>query len=113
MMFVIIGVIYWVIRGFGPAAQAGFGIGGRVMQALFLPVMALAFAAPPVAGQNYGARQFERVRQTFWNAAVLSSRADARRSRCCASGGRNCSSSLSSRQTRWSRSAPLTCASSH
>jgi putative MATE family efflux protein len=58
MMFVIIGVIYWVIRGFGPAAQAGFGVGGRVMQALFLPVMALAFAAPAVAGQNFGARQF-------------------------------------------------------
>jgi putative MATE family efflux protein len=72
MMFVIIGVIYWVIRGFGPAAQAGFGIGGRVMQALFLPVMALAFAAPAVAGQNFGAGQFGRVRETFRAAAVLS-----------------------------------------
>jgi len=72
MMFVIIGIIYWVIRGFGPAAQAGFGIGGRVMQALFLPVMALAFAAPAVAGQNFGARQFGRVRETFRAAALLS-----------------------------------------
>ncbi len=72
MMFVIIGVIYWVIRGFGPAAQAGFGIGGRVMQALFLPVMAIAFAAPAVAGQNFGARKFHRVRETFRVAAVLS-----------------------------------------
>ncbi|HYM41356.1 MAG TPA: MATE family efflux transporter [Steroidobacteraceae bacterium] len=73
MMFVILGVIYWAIRGFGPAAQAGFGIGGRVMQALFLPVMALAFAAPAVAGQNFGARKFERVRETFRAAALLSS----------------------------------------
>jgi putative MATE family efflux protein len=73
MMFVILGAIYWLIRGFGPGAQAGFGIGGRVMQALFLPVMALAFAVPAVAGQNYGARKFERVRQTFWSAAVISS----------------------------------------
>ncbi|HLY52024.1 MAG TPA: MATE family efflux transporter [Steroidobacteraceae bacterium] len=72
MMFVILGVIYWVIRGFGPAAQAGFGIGGRVMQALFLPVMAIAFAAPAVAGQNFGARKFERVRETFRAAALLS-----------------------------------------
>ena len=72
MMFVIIGIIYWVIRGFGPAAQAGFGIGGRVMQALFLPVMALAFAAPAVAGQNFGARKFTRVRETFRAAALLS-----------------------------------------
>jgi putative MATE family efflux protein len=73
MMFVIIGIIYWVIRGFGPAAQAGFGIGGRVMQALFLPVMAIAFAAPAVAGQNFGARKLGRVRETFRAAALLSS----------------------------------------
>jgi Na+-driven multidrug efflux pump len=73
MMFVILGAIYWVIRGFVPAAQAGFGIGGRVMQALFLPVMAVAFAVAPVAGQNFGARQYARVRETFRTAAILSS----------------------------------------
>jgi len=73
MMFVIIGIIYWVIRGFGPGAQAGFGVGGRVMQALFLPVMAIAFAAPAVAGQNFGARKFARVRETFRSAALVSS----------------------------------------
>ncbi len=73
MLFVILGVIYWVIRGFGPAAQAGFGVGGRVMQALFLPVMAIAFAVPAVAGQNFGAHQYVRVRETFRRAALLSS----------------------------------------
>jgi putative MATE family efflux protein len=73
MLFVINGVIYWVIRSFGPAAQAGFGVGGRVMQALFLPVMAIAFAAPAVAGQNFGARKFARVRATFRAAALASS----------------------------------------
>jgi Na+-driven multidrug efflux pump len=73
MLFVIIAAIYWVIRDFGPAAQAGFGIGGRVMQALFLPVMAVAFAVAPVAGQNFGARRYDRVRDTFVSAAILSS----------------------------------------
>ncbi len=73
MMFVILGMIYWVIRGFGPAAQAGFGLGMRVMQALFLPVMAVAFAVAPVAGQNFGARHYGRVRETFRAAALLSS----------------------------------------
>ena len=73
MIFVILGVIYWVIRGFGPAAQAGFGVGARVMQALFLPVMAIAFAASPVAGQNFGARHYARVRETFRTAALLGS----------------------------------------
>ena len=73
MLFVILGAVYWVIRGFGPAAQAGFGIGGRVMQGLFLPVMAVAFAVAPVAGQNFGAHQHARVRETFRTAAILSS----------------------------------------
>jgi putative MATE family efflux protein len=73
MLFLIIGLVYLVIRGFGPAAQAGFGIGGRVMQALFLPVMAVAFAVAPVAGQNFGAGRYARVRETFRAAAVVSS----------------------------------------
>jgi putative MATE family efflux protein len=73
MLFVILAVVYWVIRGFGPAAQAGFGIGGRIMQALFLPVVAVAFAVAPVAGQNFGARHYARVRETFRRAAILSS----------------------------------------
>ncbi|HEY1492627.1 MAG TPA: MATE family efflux transporter, partial [Steroidobacteraceae bacterium] len=72
MMFVIMAVVYWAIRGFGPPAQAGFGIGSRVMQALFLPVMALAFAVAPVAGQNMGARAYPRVRESFNKATLLS-----------------------------------------
>jgi MATE family, multidrug efflux pump len=35
LLFVYILLVYAIIRGFGPAAQAGFGIGARVMQALF------------------------------------------------------------------------------
>jgi Na+-driven multidrug efflux pump len=60
-----------VSRPFGSAAQAGFGIGLRLMQALFLPVVALAFSAAPVAGQNVGARRFDRVRQTLLTALGL------------------------------------------
>ena len=73
VIFMFTGVTYWVIRHFGAAAQAGFGIGSRVMQGIFLPAMALAFAAAPVAGQNFGAREIGRVRETFRTAAVLSS----------------------------------------
>lgn len=65
-------LVYDIVRPFGAAAQAGFGIGARLMQALFLPVIAVAFAAAPVAGQNYGARKGERVRQTFAAAARIS-----------------------------------------
>jgi Na+-driven multidrug efflux pump len=66
------GVMFWIIRDFGTAAQAGFGIGSRVMQMIFLPAMAVAFAAAPIAGQNYGAKQAVRVRETFTSAATAS-----------------------------------------
>src|SRR5262249_13145760 len=71
LMFVYMGVIYWIIRGFGAEAQAGYGLGSRVMQAIFLPAMAVAFAVAPLAGQNYGARNFPRVRESFAAAAKL------------------------------------------
>ncbi len=71
LMFAYMAVIYWTIRGFGPEAQAGFGMGGRIMQAVFLPAMAIAFAAAPIAGQNFGAGHHDRTRRTFTTAALL------------------------------------------
>jgi putative MATE family efflux protein len=71
LLFVFMGVIYWCIRDLGSVAQAGFGIGSRVMQSIFLPAMAVAFAAGPIAGQNFGARKFDRVRETFKKAALI------------------------------------------
>jgi len=64
-------LVYDIIRPFGAAAQAGFGIGIRVVQALFLPTVAIAFAAAPVAGQNYGAGLGPRVKQTFYAGASM------------------------------------------
>jgi MATE family, multidrug efflux pump len=72
-MSIYIGLVYWIIRDLGAAAQAGFGIGIRVMQSIFLPVIAISFAASPVAGQNFGARMAGRVRQTFYSAAWICS----------------------------------------
>jgi putative MATE family efflux protein len=66
-----IGVVYSIARPFGAAAQAGFGIGQRIIQAGFMPVVALAFSVAPVAGQNFGARQARRVTSTFRAAAWL------------------------------------------
>jgi len=71
-MFLYMAVIYWVIRDFGAPAQAGFGLGMRLMQSIFLPAMAIAFATGPIAGQNFGAREFDRVRATFSSAAKIS-----------------------------------------
>ncbi len=64
-------IVYAVARPFGAAAQAGFGIGMRIVQSGFMPVVALGFAAAPVAGQNVGARLADRVRRTFRDAATM------------------------------------------
>lgn len=73
LMFVIITVSYWVIRHFGPEAQAGFGVGARVMQSIFLPALAIAFAAAPIVGQNFGAGRADRVRETFRQTTLIGS----------------------------------------
>lgn len=74
LMFIYMATIYWLIKPFGADAQAAFGLGSRVMQALFLPAMAIAFAAPAIAGQNFGAQNYQRIRETFaWTAIMTCS----------------------------------------
>ncbi len=71
LMFLYMATIYWLIQQFGPNAQAAFGLGSRIMQSLFLPAMAIAFAAPAIAGQNFGAKNYHRVRETFTWSAIM------------------------------------------
>ena len=71
LMGVYLFIVYAITRPFGSAAQAGFGIGMRIIQAGFMPVVALGFAVAPVAGQNFGARHADRVRETFRSAVAL------------------------------------------
>jgi Na+-driven multidrug efflux pump len=75
LMSIVMAVIYWLIRDFGSTAQAGFGVGQGVMRIIMLPAMAVAFASAPIAGQNFGARKPERVRETFkwtvWFSVVI------------------------------------------
>lgn len=73
LLFISMSLTYGFIQHFGAEAQAGFGVGSRVMQAIFLPAMAIAFAVGPIAGQNYGAGQYSRVVRTVRDAAVMGS----------------------------------------
>ena len=75
LMAVYMVVVYTITRPFGAAAQAGFGIGLRIVQSAFLPVVALGFAVAPVAGQNFGARKAQRVRDAFKTAASMAAMA--------------------------------------
>jgi len=71
IMFIYLAVIYYALRDFGAAAQAGFGIGSRVLGLIQVPAMAVAFAAGPIAGQNFGAGNSARVRETFRKVALI------------------------------------------
>jgi putative MATE family efflux protein len=71
IMFFYMAAIYYALSEFGTAAQAGFGIGSRVLGVLQVPAMAVAFAAGPIAGQNFGARNSTRVRETFKTVSLI------------------------------------------
>ncbi|NQD35866.1 MATE family efflux transporter [Permianibacter sp. IMCC34836] len=72
-MFVYMAIIYALISSFGSSAMAGFGIGSRVMQAIFMPGMAIAFSVGPIAGQNVGAGNTARVREVIRTALMIES----------------------------------------
>ena len=71
LMAVYLFIVYIISRPFGAGAQAGFGIGMRIIQAGFMPIVALGFAVAPVAGQNFGAGKPDRVRETFRSAVLM------------------------------------------
>jgi putative MATE family efflux protein len=71
LMFLFMAVMYWIIRRFGADAQAGYGIAQRIIQSMFLPAMAVAFATAPIIGQNFAAGKYDRVRETFVRAAII------------------------------------------
>jgi putative MATE family efflux protein len=71
LMGVYMAVVYAITKPFGAPAQGGFTIGLRVVQAVFLPIVALGFSVAPVAGQNYAARKGDRVRAAFKTGASM------------------------------------------
>jgi putative MATE family efflux protein len=71
IMFVYMAVIYYALRNFGAAAQAGFGIGSRLLGVIQMPALSIAFAAGAIAGQNFGAGNSARVRETFRSVLLL------------------------------------------
>ena len=72
-IFIVHAVIYWCLQPFGPDAQAGYGIGSKVLQSIFVPALAIAFSVTPIAGQNFGSEQHDRVQSTFKIALLQSS----------------------------------------
>ena len=56
------------LAGYGDAAMAAWSVGGRVNPVAFGAIFAMTSAIGPIIGQNYGARHYDRVRQTVTEA---------------------------------------------
>jgi putative MATE family efflux protein len=71
IIFANMAVIYHALGHFGAVAQAGFGIGTRLLGVVHMPALSMALAAGAIAGQNFGAGNRERVEQTFRSVLLL------------------------------------------
>ncbi|CUX82045.1 MAG: MOP family flippase [Roseibaca calidilacus] len=54
------------LKGFGPSALAAYGVGLRIEQLILLPGFGLTGALLPIVAQNFGAGQYDRVREAWW-----------------------------------------------
>lgn len=62
VMFVSGFVVQFALKEFGGHAVAGYGVALRIEQILLLPVLGMTGALLPIAGQNFGAGKYDRVR---------------------------------------------------
>ena len=62
VMFVSGFVVQFALKEFGAHAVAGYGVALRIEQILLLPVLGMTGAVLPIAGQNFGAKEYDRVR---------------------------------------------------
>lgn len=57
-------ILIAIIATHSQSAVAAFGLATRIEAILFIPMMALAVGLSPIIGQNFGARQLDRVHKT-------------------------------------------------
>ncbi len=65
-------IIISLLAAYGTQSVAAFGIATRVEAFAFIILMALAVGMSPIVGQNFGARNFDRVHQTLRQAIGFS-----------------------------------------
>jgi putative MATE family efflux protein len=67
----VLGIILWKVGPHGPAWTASAGGGFRVIQQVFLPVVAISSAVAAIVGQNLGAGHSSRVRRAALGSLAL------------------------------------------
>ena len=65
-------ITFRVISNYGTAALASIGVGFRLLQAIYIPVIAVASAMAAIVGQNLGAKKYHRIAGTFGRAWLIS-----------------------------------------
>ena len=60
-------IVQFYLKSFGTSAVAAYGVALRVEQLFLLPVFGLTGALLPIAAQNYGAGNHERVRRALFD----------------------------------------------
>jgi len=75
MLFIGVGIfnILYFIGQFGDLATAGYGAALRVEQVFLLPVIGLNTAVLSIGGQNFGAKQFVRIKELYSKALLFGS----------------------------------------
>ena len=70
MLMIMFGVfnIFYFVGQFGELSTAGYGTAVRIEQVLLLPVIGLNTAVLTIAGQNYGAKFFNRIKEVYGKA---------------------------------------------
>ena len=66
VMFTAGFIVQIYLKEFGPSAVAAYGVALRVEQLFLLPVFGLTAALLPIASQNFGAGEAQRVRQALF-----------------------------------------------
>ena len=73
MLFIGVGIfnILYFIGQFGELATAGYGAALRVEQVFLLPVIGLNTAVLSIGGQNFGAKEFYRIKELYYKALLF------------------------------------------
>ncbi|WP_371169306.1 MATE family efflux transporter [Aliiroseovarius sp. 2305UL8-7] len=58
-------VVQYALKSYGEASLAAYGISLRIEQIFLLPAVGITIALVPIAAQNYGAGNYDRVREAF------------------------------------------------
>ena len=59
-------IIFTYVGQSGEYAVAGYGVGTRIEQVVLLPILGINTAIISIIAQNYGAKNFERIKQTYF-----------------------------------------------